>query len=57
MLSQPGHIGEGLGPAPDDMTDFNIPHEGPHSPWRVEWGLGDEGDRVGGEREGGGIDM
>lgn len=29
MLSQPGHMGEGLGPAPDEVTDSgNPPMEG-----------------------------
>ena len=29
MLSQPGHMGEGLGPAQDDLTDIEDP------PWRA----------------------
>lgn len=62
MLSQARHMGEGLDPAPDDMTDFVDP------PWRGSPSLGSGGgwsgrlgellgDWEGGEGEGAGIDM
>ena len=43
MLSQSGHMGEGLGPAKDDMTDFrDFPMEGLTLPGEQRTGWGRE---------------
>ena len=50
-------MGEGLGPAQDDVVGFEEPRGGPYHAWGVEgeWG-GKQGREVGGG-EGEGIDM
>ena len=59
ILSQPRHMGEGLGPAPKDVTDFeDPPMEGLTLPeeQKVD-GIGVSEGRGEGEGEGTGIDM
>lgn len=38
LFSQPRHMGEGLDPAPNVMTDFKDPHGRPQPPWGADRG-------------------